>query len=66
VFAKAHTRFFKDTALVLAGVLVVQLALGISNIWFSLPLSVAVGHNVVAVCLMMVLIALTYSLKRKA
>ncbi len=66
VFAKAHTRFFKDTALALAGVLVVQLALGISNIWFSLPLSVAVGHNVVAVCLMMVLIALTYSLKRKA
>jgi cytochrome c oxidase assembly protein subunit 15 len=66
VFSKAHTQFFKKCAVSLAAVLTVQLALGISNIWFILPLSVAVGHNVVAVCLMLVLITLTYSLKRKA
>lgn len=66
IFSKAHTRFFKQCALSLAGVLSVQVALGISNIWFHLPLSVAVSHNVVAVCLMVVLITLTYSLKRKA
>ena len=42
-----------------------QVMLGLSNIWFSLPLSVAVGHNVVAACLMMTLIGLTYRLRRK-
>jgi cytochrome c oxidase assembly protein subunit 15 len=46
--------------------LLLQLGLGISNIWFSLPLSVAVAHNVVAALLMLSLIALTYKLKQNA
>jgi len=46
-------------------ILSVQVSLGISNVWFSLPLSVAVSHNVVAAMLMMSLITMTYSLKRK-
>jgi len=66
VFSRAHSQFFKNSALTLIAVLSTQVILGISNIWFSLPLSVAVSHNIVAACLMMVLIALTYSLKRKA
>ena len=66
IFTKAHTQFFKHSALGLVAVLSTQLILGVSNIWFSLPLSVAVSHNVVAACLMLMLIALTYSLKRKA
>jgi cytochrome c oxidase assembly protein subunit 15 len=45
--------------------LVTQVGLGISNIWFSLPLAVAVGHNIVAALLMLSLISLTYSLKRR-
>ena len=63
---KANTRFFKNTAIGLIAVLTTQIALGVSNIWFSLPLSVAVSHNIVAAFLMLMLILLTYSLKRKA
>ncbi len=66
IFAKAHSQFFKKSAVGLAVILAVQVLLGISNIWFSLPLAVAVSHNIVAACLMLMLIALTYSLKRKA
>ncbi|WP_440874852.1 COX15/CtaA family protein [Thalassotalea sp. PLHSN55] len=65
IFTRSQTRFFRTSAGVLGALLVVQVSLGISNIWFSLPLSIAVSHNLVAACLMMALIALTYSLKRK-
>jgi len=66
VFTKARSQFFKNSALTLGAILSTQLVLGISNIWFSLPLAVAVSHNIVAACLMLALIALTYALKRKA
>lgn len=65
LFSRAQSQFFKNAALGLAIILLVQVSLGVSNVWFSLPLSVAVSHNVVAACLMMILITLTYSLKRK-
>jgi len=65
VFIKAQTSFFKNSALLLGVTLVTQVLLGISNIWFSLPISVAVGHNIVAACLMLTLITLTYRLRRK-
>jgi cytochrome c oxidase assembly protein subunit 15 len=65
VFSKAHTTFFRKVAGTLGVVLVTQVSLGISNIWFSLPLPVAVSHNIVAALLMLTLITLTYSLKRK-
>ncbi|MFT5813698.1 MAG: cytochrome c oxidase assembly protein subunit 15 [Psychroserpens sp.] len=65
IYRKAQSPFFKNLALSLGFILSVQVGLGISNIWFSLPLSVAVGHNVVAAILMMSLITMTYSLKRK-
>jgi cytochrome c oxidase assembly protein subunit 15 len=65
VFIKAQTAIFKSSALLVGLALVSQVILGVSNIWFSLPLSIAVGHNVVAVCLMLTLIALTYRLRRK-
>jgi len=66
VFKKAHTQFFKNSALGLVGILTTQVLLGMSNIIYSLPLSVAVSHNIVAALLMLMLIAITYSLKRKA
>ena len=62
---KTQTSTFKTSAVVVGVALITQLSLGVSNIWFSLPLSVAVGHNLVAACLMMALIALTYRLRRK-
>jgi cytochrome c oxidase assembly protein subunit 15 len=65
VFVKSKTAFFKNSAAILAVLLITQVSLGISNIWFSLPLAIAVSHNVVAACLMLSLIMLTYSLRRK-
>jgi cytochrome c oxidase assembly protein subunit 15 len=65
IYRRAQAPFFKNAALSLGFILSVQVGLGISNIWFSLPLSVAVSHNVVAAMLMMSLISMTYSLKRK-
>jgi cytochrome c oxidase assembly protein subunit 15 len=65
VYRKSHSAFFKNASKSLAFILSCQILLGISNVWFSLPLSVAVGHNVVAACLMLSLITLTYSLRRK-
>ena len=65
IFTKARSAFFRKAAMSLGFILSVQVTLGISNIWFSLPLGVAVSHNVVAAMLMMSLITMTYSLKRK-
>lgn len=65
IYFKAQTSTFKTSAVVVGIALFTQLSLGVSNIWFSLPLSVAVGHNLIAACLMLTLIALTYRLRRK-
>jgi cytochrome c oxidase assembly protein subunit 15 len=65
IYRNAQSPFFRKAALSLGFILSVQVGLGISNVWFSLPLSVAVSHNVVAAMLMMSLISMTYSLKRK-
>jgi len=65
VMRRASSPFFQQTALGLVAVLLCQIGLGVSNIWFSLPLAVAVAHNVMAACLMLTLILLTYGLKRK-
>ncbi len=65
VFTKSQTAFFKKSAVTLIVVLVAQVSLGISNIWFSLPLPVAIAHNIVAACLMLALISMAYCLKRK-
>lgn len=50
----------------LALVLLIQVALGVSNVVFSLPLTVAVLHNAVAACLLLVMVAISYTLMRKA
>ena len=44
----------------LLGGLVLQVALGLSNVWFSLPLPVAVGHNASAALLLMVIVVLNF------
>lgn len=60
---------FKDTPLLfkkIAGavflLLLIQVSLGISNIWFSLPLAIAVSHNVAAALLLLSMITLMYKL----
>lgn len=65
VYFRAQSHFFKNAALSLGFILCCQIILGVSNVVFSLPLAVAVSHNVIAACLMLSLITLTYSLKRK-
>ncbi|GHE96906.1 COX15/CtaA family protein [Thalassotalea profundi] len=65
IFLKAETLFFKNMAVAVVVFLIAQVGLGISNIVFSLPLAIAVSHNIVAAGLMLMLIALTYSLARK-
>ena len=66
VFLKARTVPTKSTAIILLSLLVIQISLGVSNIWFSLPLNVAVAHNLVAAGLMLSLIALTYKLRQNS
>ncbi|MFZ3127804.1 MAG: COX15/CtaA family protein [Rhodoferax sp.] len=53
---------YRRFATVVTGLLAVQLALGVSNVVFHLPLAVAVAHNFVALVLLQVLAALIYSL----
>jgi cytochrome c oxidase assembly protein subunit 15 len=66
VFFKARTSSIKSTAIILLSLLIIQISLGVSNIWFSLPLKVAVAHNLVAACLMLSLITLAYKLRQNS
>ncbi|MDP2228497.1 MAG: COX15/CtaA family protein [Moraxellaceae bacterium] len=59
---KAATERYRRFALMLGGVLLIQVLLGISNVVLGLPLAVAVAHNFVALLLLQVLVALLYSL----
>ena len=65
IYKRAQSNFLKSSVSAILVVLFCQIALGISNVWLSLPLWVAVSHNIMAVLLMLMLITLTYSLKRK-
>ncbi|HEX4869915.1 MAG TPA: COX15/CtaA family protein [Moraxellaceae bacterium] len=62
LLARGGAGRYRRFAGAIAAVLTVQLALGVSNVVFHLPLSVAVAHNVVALVLLQVLVALVYSL----
>ena len=64
VFLRTKTPVIKQTAIILLTLLIIQVSLGVSNIWFSLPLNVAVAHNLVAAFLMLSLVALTYKLRQ--
>ena len=65
ILMRSQSQLIRQTSVLLTLVLAIQVALGVSNIVLSLPLAIAVSHNIVAACLMMVLIKLTYTLKRK-
>ena len=55
---------FKGIALMLLGMLLVQVILGIGNIVFSLPLPVAVAHNAGAALLLVGMVILNYRVRR--
>ena len=65
IYLRSKTNILKVSTLLVGVALTSQILLGISNIVFSLPLGIAVAHNVVAACLMLTLINLTYRLYRK-
>ena len=58
LFASGYSRF----AGWLLAVLVIQVSLGISNVVYSLPLSVAVAYNGVAALLLLSMVALVHTL----
>jgi cytochrome c oxidase assembly protein subunit 15 len=53
---RANTRFMKNFALAIAGLLLLQFSLGLVNVVARLPLLNAVAHNVVAANLLMLLV----------
>ena len=48
---------------VVGGLMLVQIGLGIANVWFYLPISTAVGHNACAALLILALITLGHGLR---
>jgi cytochrome c oxidase assembly protein subunit 15 len=65
LYAAAHSSLIKKLSILMILVLGVQIALGVSNVVYSLPIAVAVMHNAVAACLMLVLVTISYTLYRK-
>ena len=62
-------RFAADSRVRVAGVAVgglmlVQMGLGVANVWFYLPISTAVGHNACAAMLILALVTLGHGLRR--
>jgi heme a synthase len=56
----------KRASKMLLGLLVAQLLLGLSNVWFSLPLPVAVGHNGVAAMLVTWMLVINLRLRSQS
>lgn len=50
-------------ALIMTGVLAVQFILGLSNVYWSLPLAVAVAHNYVGAVLLLVMVTLNHRIR---
>lgn len=65
LFRKSSSGLVKQLTVTMVLVLGIQIALGISNVVYSLPLTVAVLHNAVAACLLLVMVLLTYTMYRK-
>ncbi|WP_435103001.1 COX15/CtaA family protein [Arhodomonas sp. AD133] len=55
-----HGRTVGRLGMVLAAAVVVQFLLGVGNVWFSLPLAVAVAHNAGAAILLLLLVGLNH------
>ncbi|RPH38436.1 MAG: heme A synthase, partial [Burkholderiales bacterium] len=60
-----RTPGYAGIGLAVGGLLVLQVSLGISNVLFSLPLTVAVAHNAGAALLLASLVLLNYRVRRR-
>jgi cytochrome c oxidase assembly protein subunit 15 len=65
LYVAANSSLIKKLSVLMVTVLSVQIILGVSNVVYSLPITVAVMHNIVAACLMLVLVTISYTLYRK-
>ena len=65
LYTTAASGFIRNLAVVLTIVVSIQVLLGVSNVVFSLPLAIAVAHNAVAACLLLVMVMLCYTIYRK-
>lgn len=65
LYTKAISGYIKRISVILMLVLSAQVLLGVSNVVFSLPIAVAVLHNAVAACLLLVMVLICYTLYRK-
>ncbi|MBX9705407.1 MAG: COX15/CtaA family protein [Gammaproteobacteria bacterium] len=60
-----HTRLLSNIALVMLTLLVVQVALGIMNVWLRLPIDVALAHNGCAALLLLSLVTLNHAVHQR-
>jgi cytochrome c oxidase assembly protein subunit 15 len=65
LFWKTSSGMIKRIVVLMVVVLSLQIALGISNVVYALPLIVATMHNAVAACLLLVMILLSYTMRRR-
>jgi cytochrome c oxidase assembly protein subunit 15 len=65
LYAAASSNLIKKLSALMVLVMGIQVNLGVSNVVYSLPIAVAMMHNAVAACLMLVLVTLSYTLYRK-
>ena len=63
---KTRATVLRQSGILLVLLVVVQIALGISNVVLHLPLGIAVSHNAGAALLLMTLVFINYALQRKA
>jgi len=62
VFFKTKNSFLRGLSIIIAGLLITQVLLGITNIVALLPLPIAVAHNAVAALLLLSLVTLNFYL----
>lgn len=62
MLVKARTRLVKHSALVVMGLLTVQVGLGIGNVLAGLPLPIAVAHNGIAALLLVAVLTVNLAL----
>jgi cytochrome c oxidase assembly protein subunit 15 len=65
IYKRSSSQMIKRFAVIMTLVLGAQVLLGVSNVVFSLPLAIAVLHNAVAACLLLIMVLLTYTMYRK-
>lgn len=65
LYAKSDSGMVRRMIILMIIVLGVQVGLGVSNVLFVLPFTVAVLHSAAAACLLLVMVLLTYTMYRK-